>query len=335
MGSDRDAFFKLLNHHLARGTNPAGDPGLDVERRGPWSNNDLAVEIRRKMNPDDEVGVTYRAIRHWRSGRSLPIRTILELRQIFFGRDKKSVAPAYAAMDQSFATAFEKAKAEAAANARKGNMNDRLQFALPIPSLHDLQAVFDFDFDSYDTVGSIDWGLFQGWWQAYSEGFLATYDGTRPVAVTGLFPVTESWCADFLARAKSESDLDPDTIREAVKAKSGYWYFSGISSSTDLSGLRSPLACLIGHTLLRWLLNNPDYPPDQRITVVAEGASKPGRELLRKFFDFQLVSPRTDENSEARYRKYVTINYVKRYLSNDALLRRCKDLGERIKRELG
>jgi hypothetical protein len=322
MENRRKEFARLLVWHLERGTNPSGKPDLPVEKRGPWSDRQFAEAI---IGTGTDGGSTIRrSVSHWRKGRSLPEKNLPTIQRIFFGMPPD---PAYDRLRQDFQDAYLRARDEGKGRGVYHDMDTRLQFGLPIPTLGDLNKVYDFDLDAYGAVGSIGRDLFKEWWLAYPEGFLCAYDGAEPVAVTGLFPVTEAWARSFVRRQVSEHDLRTPVIA----ASAGHcWYFSGISSSTNLQGLHSVLPCIIGFTLLRWLENDYDLPKDQRLQVVAEAASPEGKHLLHKYFGFQLASPAISEDQAARYRKQITMREIESVVLKSPFLMRCRELARRL-----
>jgi len=321
MENRRKEFARLLVRHLERGTHPRGNPDLPVEKRGPWTDRQFAEAIIKGSMTGG--GSIRRSVSYWRKGRSLPIQNIETIYRIFFGVPPN---PAYAGLLQAFRDAYQRAYGEGKTGGQYHDMNEGLQFGLPIPTLADLNKVYDFDLDSYGAVGSIDRDLFKEWWLAYPEGFLCAYDEAEPVAVTGLFPVTEEWARSFVRRQVSEHDLRAPVIEAATGQ---FWYFSGISSSTKLQGLHSVLPCIIGFALQRWVDNNCELPKDQRLLVVAEAASPEGKHLLHKYFGFQLASPSIDEHQAARYRKSITMNEIETVVLQSPFLMRCRDLARR------
>ena len=133
--------------------------------------------------------------------------------------------------------------------------------AKPICRRSPLQAVYDFDGPAYvDGSGSqyenISFSKFVEWYEAYDEGFLCAFEQLGPyedpIAVMGLFPVTETWADDFLSYRLDEKELCHRTI---TKANRRTWYFSGLSSRQ--SSIVSPFA---GTFRLFWATGFCDGP---------------------------------------------------------------------------
>src|SRR5207245_9340163 len=79
-------------------------------------------------------------------------------------------------------------------------------------------------------------------------------------------------------------------IKAALESRSGYLYFSGLSSKLPERSLRSQVPRIVGVAILRWLRDNAAELGKQQLCIVAEGATDQGIRLLDRQFGFKLIS---------------------------------------------
>lgn len=199
-----------------------------------------------------------------------------------------------------------------------------------------LRTVYDFDENAYvDDEGvrvqNIPYTLFEEWWTAFPNGFLAAFQGDSPVAVIGLFPVTEEWAADFIARRVTEFDLNATVIKKSSRK---FWYFSGISSNVPGAGLRTHLPNILGFGILEWLRLNLNAIRKKDLVIVAEGTSPVGEHLLHDLFRFELRNTARAIGEYPRFSKKTTVPAVKNMLLGHGYFAKCHALHREVAVEL-
>jgi hypothetical protein len=199
----------------------------------------------------------------------------------------------------------------------------RMTFAKQIPNEQVLRHVYEFDEVAYgkkmaadeqlsDAPNNIPFSQFENWWKAFPPGFLYSSKHSNPIAVVGMFPVPEVWAAQFVSRRVSEIDLSPEIIRAAKEGPRTHWYFSGISATEEGRGIYLPR--VLGHALLEWVRFNADIIGDRKITVVSEGTTQIGQDLLANLAQFELASAPSSVLERPRYILFTSIEEVKRVL---------------------
>jgi hypothetical protein len=199
-----------------------------------------------------------------------------------------------------------------------------------------LRLVYDLDKNAYvDDEGvpvqNIPFTLFEEWWTACPTGFLCAFQGVRLIAIIGMFPVTEDWATDFIARRKSEFDLNASIIRKSSKK---FWYFSGLSSTVPSSGLLTHLPNILGFGILEWARLNLNAIRTKDLVIVAEGTSPVGEHLLHDLFRFDLKTTARAAGEYPRFSKKTSLLAVKNTLLGHAYFRKCHALHKEVAIEL-
>jgi hypothetical protein len=153
-------------------------------------------------------------------------------------------------------------------------------------NIDELEQIFLFDAESYGPDNRVTFEQVKEWWLAYPEGIWAAFQGTQPVGVFGMFPVTDSWSQNLVAGVVEEHDLTKEIIEKSERT---HWYFSGLSLKDPRRGLSRVLARLICHGLSRWSAHEFNADENRTINVVAIGSTEEGRGLLGKF-NFEIVA---------------------------------------------
>lgn len=159
-----------------------------------------------------------------------------------------------------------------------------------IASPTELDAVYAID--NYGARANISPDLFHEWYRAYAPGFLGAFEGTGPIGIIGLFPVTVEWAEMLKRHELTERDLRASTIEQG-KRTGADWYLSGISIDPKLAGtLAGGARCarLIGECLARLSARHHEIIRDRGIRIVSVAATEMGRRLLAHY-DFDLVTP--------------------------------------------
>ncbi len=203
-----------------------------------------------------------------------------------------------------------------------------------------LEQVYDFDEKAYlhrlSGIESIPRDLFLEWWYAHPTGFLCTLEGGRPIAVVGLFPVTEDWSNRFLTHQTSECELRAATIRlgavEGRETPGTHWYLSGLSSISRGRSTSISLPRLLGFSLLRWLNLSQDLIGAKDITIAAEASTPIGEKLLRQYFGFCSEGQTQGTARHRRFWKRTGTQQIIKLLGDDPLFKRCADLQEELTR---
>jgi len=215
----------------------------------------------------------------------------------------------------------------------------KMTFAKQIPNGQILRQVYRFDEQAYgkqiaadelpaDAPNNISLSQFENWWRAFPPGFLYSSKHNTPIAVVGMFPVTEAWAAQFVNRQVSEFDLSPDIIRAAKEGARTHWYFSGISATEEGRGIYLPR--VLGHALLEWVRFNAGAIGDRKITVVSEGTTQIGQELLANLAQFELASAPSSPLEKPRYILLTSVEEVKRVLKRKPFFVSSKGLQKEV-----
>lgn len=210
---------------------------------------------------------------------------------------------------------------------------DAIRYGVPIESIGLLKQVYQFDQTAYHDEGqgteSIPWPLFVEWWESFPSGFLGSFEGDRPVAVIGLFPVTASWSAQFLTHKISEIELAKETITagvmESESSNFSRWYFSGISAQRGKDARRLALPCLVGISIFAWLSFHPRLIDNKEIIVLAEASTAIGKKLVRRLSAFSDLEGHQSQNLR-RYGFETTSARLRQILTESAFFRRCTEL---------
>jgi hypothetical protein len=206
--------------------------------------------------------------------------------------------------------------------------------AKPILAAKLLQIVYDFDNHAYvdgtgDEYENISFSKFAEWYEAYDEGFLCAFEQLgpyeEPIAVMGLFPVTETWAKDFLSYRLDERELSHRTITEANKRT---WYFSGLSSrqSGMANALRRNFSSFLGHGILRWASNNAATIGRDEIVIIAEGTTVHGQDLLERL-NFKREAVKLGH--KPRYKLKTSLSDIRQALTEHSYFKDCAGLSER------
>ena len=159
-----------------------------------------------------------------------------------------------------------------------------------IASPAELDAVYAID--NYGAHANISADLFHEWYRAYAPGFLGAFEGTGPIGVIGLFPVTVEWAEMLKRHELTERDLRASTI-ERGKRTGADWYLSGISIDPKLAGtLAGGARCarLIHECFQRLYARHHKVVRQRGIRIVSAAATEMGRRLLAHC-DFDLATP--------------------------------------------
>jgi hypothetical protein len=199
-----------------------------------------------------------------------------------------------------------------------------------------LRSVYQFDENAYvDDEGSqvknIPYALFEKWWLAFPTGFLCAFLDNQIIAVIGLFPVTEQWARDFLARKTSEFELSEAVIRKSSRK---FWYFSGISSNVKGAGLQTHLPNILGFGILEWARFNLKSIGKKPVMIVSEGTSPVGEHLLHDLFRFDLQNAATLAGEYPRFSKETDLTKIKRLLLEHRYFSKCALLHQAVAAEL-
>jgi hypothetical protein len=200
-----------------------------------------------------------------------------------------------------------------------------------------LERIYAFDERSYvgdgnDRSENIPFGLFQEWWKALPTGFIGAFHKGEPVAVIGMFPVTQAWADGFLQHRVSELELTGRTIEEASAIRRT-WYFSGLSSSIKTKALKSRLPCFLGQAILRWMRKNANLIRGSEIVIVAEGATPIGKKILSNGrFGFEPF-PAPGGQEKPRFSLTTTLAKVRRLLVEDRFFAKGNGLRDSVMQE--
>jgi hypothetical protein len=149
--------------------------------------------------------------------------------------------------------------------------------------------------------------------------------------VIGLFPVTEDWANDFIARRTNEFNLTASIIKRSTRK---FWYFSGLSTGWRGSGLDTGFPSFLGRAILEWARLNLAVLRGKEIVIVAEGTSPNGERLLHEMFRFDLRSTARRTGEYPRFSRKTSLAEVKKLLLRDAYFRKCKALHTEVAIEL-
>jgi hypothetical protein len=298
------SFPDLLRQYMDEGL--CGDPSrAPAEQR--WNVTTLATELVRLSRDRHRRGyveTVKRNVRDWRVGRkSCQQKWLVLLCAVFFasGDDPRKRKLEKAQQD------FDRARRDP---------TRRLDFGIQVTDPKILRLVYDFDEKAYivdkdEIVQDIPWPLFRAWWEAYRPGFLCAFKRELPIAVLGLFPITEQYHEDFMAGKVSEFDLTPEIIREASRpgAPRLWWYLSGLSWKGN-RGIKKYLPRLIAKSMCQWIRNNARYIEHRNIQIVSEGATPSGEALLNKRFGFELVSSQMNNSEKPRFNLVTNVEEI-------------------------
>src|SRR5438477_162459 len=134
-----------------------------------------------------------------------------------------------------------------------------LTFGVRIEDEAVLEKVYNVDRHSYvDEHGRatvVPFERFREWWREFPSGFSCAFEDAEPVAVVGLFPVTQDWGKKFLHYEADELDLSKNVINCSAGTS---WYLSGLSTNRKLRNLSTHLPCILGFALVNWIrVNGP------------------------------------------------------------------------------
>lgn len=198
----------------------------------------------------------------------------------------------------------------------------------PITTREMLARVYAFDEHSYETAAgragaNIPFALFTEWWRACPTGFLCAFRGAEPLAVIGLFPVSEAWARGFLQYATSERELRAGDIAASNRRT---WYFAGLSANGRPGRLGTQLPCVLGHALLRWSQINVRTIGGDAVTIVAEGTTPIGEKLLRGVFALDGPPDSLGGAQRPRFKATFDMAAIRRRLIESPFFARCRDL---------
>ena len=172
---------------------------------------------------------------------------------------------------------------------KPGNKPDKTEVR-EIATIAELDAVYAID--NYGARANISRELFRAWYRAYAPGFLGAFEGTGPIGIIGLFPITAEWAEALKRHEVTEQDLRGATIAQGQRTGAD-WYLSGISIDPRLAGtLAGGARCarLICECLRRLYARQHAVIRRRGIRIVSAAATEMGRRLLAHC-DFDLVTP--------------------------------------------
>ena len=215
------------------------------------------------------------------------------------------------------------------------NVEPQCTFGVPIAKRRVLEQVYRFDEYAYvdedkQTTQDISPELFEDWWNAFRNGFLCAFQDDKPVAVVGLFPVTETWSSDFLKYRVSEHDLSGAIINEAKKSACTHWYLSGLSSAMKPRTLSKHLPRILGYALLAWMRFNACSIGTRNIVIASEGTTTIGEKLLCDLFKFKLADHKMPAGGKPRFSTETNLDQIKNILTKHRFFLSCPDLQEEI-----